>query len=67
MGDPLGVFGGDQDAGAGDAIRFLQALFESSTFTGCHWILGSWYKEEELGKRSGIFSTFAQMGSLWSE
>ncbi|CCF51216.1 putative FEN2 - Pantothenate permease [Ustilago hordei] len=48
------------------AIRFLQALFESSTFTGCHWILGSWYKEEELGKRSGIFSTFAQMGSLWS-
>ncbi len=31
-------------------IRFLQALFESSTFTGCHWILGSWYKEEELGK-----------------
>lgn len=48
------------------AIRFLQALFESSTFTGCHWILGSWYKEAELGKRSGIFSTFAQMGSLWS-
>lgn len=48
------------------AIRFLQALFEASTFTGCHWILGSWYKEDELGKRSGIFATFAQMGSLWS-
>ncbi|PWY96850.1 MFS general substrate transporter, partial [Testicularia cyperi] len=47
-------------------IRFFQALFESSTFTGCHWVLGSWYKESELGKRSGIFSTFAQMGSLWS-
>ena len=47
-------------------IRFFQAIFESSTFTGAHWVLGSWYTEAELGKRSGIFTTAAQMGQLWS-
>ncbi|KDN53324.1 MFS general substrate transporter [Tilletiaria anomala UBC 951] len=48
------------------AIRFLQALAESSTFSGSHYILGSWYKESELGKRSGIFASSAQLGSIFS-
>ena len=48
------------------AIRFFQALAESSTFSGSHYILGSWYKESELGKRSGIFASSAQLGSLFS-
>ncbi|KAF8306761.1 MFS general substrate transporter [Clavulina sp. PMI_390] len=47
-------------------IRFFQAIAESSTFAGSHYVLGSWYKEEELGKRSGIFASSAQMGSLFS-
>lgn len=48
------------------AIRFFQALAESSTFSGTHYILGSWYLSEELGKRSAIFSSSAQMGTLFS-
>ncbi|QRW04622.1 major facilitator superfamily transporter [Ceratobasidium sp. AG-Ba] len=48
------------------AIRFLQALAESSTFSGAHWLLGSWYKDAELGKRSALFACFAQIGSLFS-
>lgn len=48
------------------AIRFLQALAESSTFSGAHWLLGSWYKDSELGKRSALFACFAQIGSLFS-
>ncbi|CAE6413867.1 unnamed protein product [Rhizoctonia solani] len=48
------------------AIRFIQALAESSTFSGSHWLLGSWYKESELGKRSALFACCAQIGSLFS-
>ncbi|KAG8722530.1 hypothetical protein FRC08_001044 [Ceratobasidium sp. 394] len=48
------------------AVRFLQALAESSTFSGAHWLLGSWYKDSELGKRSALFACFAQIGSLFS-
>jgi ACS family pantothenate transporter-like MFS transporter len=47
-------------------IRFFQALCESSTFSGTHYILGSWYLAEELGKRSAIFSSSAQLGTLFS-
>nr|ODN91138.1 MFS transporter, ACS family, pantothenate transporter [Cryptococcus depauperatus CBS 7841] len=48
------------------AIRFVQALFEASTFSGTHYILGSWYKDYELGKRSAVFATAAQCGTLFS-
>ncbi|TFY51671.1 hypothetical protein EVJ58_g10445 [Rhodofomes roseus] len=41
------------------AIRFFQGLSEASTFVGTHYILGSWYKPGELGKRSGIFTSSA--------
>lgn len=47
-------------------IRFLQGVFESSTFAGTHYILGSWYTDTEIGKRSGIFASSAQLGSLFS-
>lgn len=48
------------------AIRFFQAGFESSTFTGAHLILGSWYKEEELTKRSAIFTSAGLIGNIFS-
>ncbi|WVQ79336.1 hypothetical protein IAT38_001433 [Cryptococcus sp. DSM 104549] len=47
-------------------IRFVQALFEASTFSGTHFVLGSWYKNGELGKRSAVFATAAQCGTLFS-
>ncbi|KAL5488275.1 hypothetical protein ACEPAI_6383 [Sanghuangporus weigelae] len=48
------------------AIRFLQGIAESSTFVGTHYVLGSWYKPAELGKRSGIFTSSGLIGTLFS-
>lgn len=47
-------------------IRLLQGIIESSTFSGGHYIYGSWYTDEEIGKRSGVFACSAQLGSLFS-
>ena len=46
------------------AIRFFQAIAESSTFVGTHYILGSWYTERELGKRSGLFTASGLAGTM---
>jgi MFS transporter, ACS family, pantothenate transporter len=47
-------------------IRFFQAIFEASTFVGVHYVLGSWYKAEELGKRTAIFTSSGLAGTLFS-
>lgn len=47
-------------------IRFFQAGFEASTFTGVHLILGSWYKDSELTKRSAIFTSAGLIGNIFS-
>lgn len=47
-------------------IRFFQAVAEASTFVGVHYILGSWYKREELGKRTAIFTSSGLAGSFFS-
>ncbi|KAJ2969937.1 hypothetical protein NQ176_g8418 [Zarea fungicola] len=46
------------------AIRFFQGICEASTFVGTHYILGAWYTERELGKRSGIFTASGLAGSM---
>ncbi|KAG5926082.1 hypothetical protein E4U42_003670 [Claviceps africana] len=46
------------------AIRFLQGICEASTFVGTHYVLGAWYTESELGKRSGIFTSSGLAGTL---
>lgn len=48
------------------AIRFFQGTFEASSFVGTHYILGSWYTESELAKRSGIFTASGLAGTLFS-
>jgi len=47
-------------------IRFFQGMAEASTFVGAHYIMGSWYKETELGKRGAIFSSSAQVATIFS-
>jgi len=47
-------------------IRFVQGIAESSTFVGTHYILGSWYKPQELGKRSAVFTCSGLAGTLFS-
>ncbi|KAG2369951.1 major facilitator superfamily domain-containing protein [Suillus spraguei] len=48
------------------AIRFFQGISEASTFVGTHYILGSWYKPSELGKRSGIFTSSGLAGTFFT-
>lgn len=48
------------------ALKFFQAVFESATFSGVHLILGSWYKEDELTKRSAVFTSSGLLGGLFS-
>ncbi|ODQ59213.1 hypothetical protein WICANDRAFT_84838 [Wickerhamomyces anomalus NRRL Y-366-8] len=48
------------------ALRFFQAAFESVIYSGSHMILGSWYKPDELSKRSAIFTSSALIGSIFS-
>ncbi|KAF7553464.1 hypothetical protein G7Z17_g3590 [Cylindrodendrum hubeiense] len=45
-------------------IRFFQGICEASTFVGTHYILGAWYTERELGKRSGIFTASGLAGTF---
>ncbi|GAA6023208.1 hypothetical protein JCM8202_001028 [Rhodotorula sphaerocarpa] len=47
-------------------IKFFQGAAEASTFVGAHYILGSWYKPEEIGRRAAIFSISGQAASLFS-
>lgn len=46
------------------AIRFFQGIAEATTFVGTHYILGSWYTERELGKRSGLFTASGLAGTM---
>ncbi|KAI0147189.1 MFS general substrate transporter [Xylariaceae sp. FL1272] len=46
------------------AIRFFQGVAEATTFVGTHYVLGSWYTERELGKRSGIFTASGLAGTM---
>lgn len=47
-------------------IRFFVGFLEASTFVGIQYILGSWYKKTELGKRTAIFACAAYVGSMIS-
>lgn len=46
--------------------RFFLGMAEASTFVGTRYILGSWYKPSELGKRSGSFTASGLIGTLFS-
>lgn len=47
-------------------IRFFQGFFEASCFVGVQWILGSWYKPSEIGKRTAIFTSSGLAGTMFS-
>ncbi|EPE02585.1 mfs transporter [Ophiostoma piceae UAMH 11346] len=46
------------------AYRFMTGLFESSFFTSIHYVLGSWYRTDELGRRAGIFYVATCLGTM---
>ncbi|CCH43186.1 putative transporter SEO1 [Wickerhamomyces ciferrii] len=48
------------------ACRFLVGAFESGYFIMIHYLLGSWYKPDELGRRGGVFYCGQMLGQLTS-
>lgn len=53
-------------AGSIYAIRFLVGLAESGFYPGMVYVIGSWYRKDELAKRSCIFHTSSAIGSMFS-
>jgi ACS family pantothenate transporter-like MFS transporter len=47
-------------------IRFLIGFLEGSCFVGIQYVLGSWYKKTEIGKRTAIFVCAAYVGTMFS-
>ena len=47
-------------------IRFFLGLAEASTYSGAMYILGSWYKPLEIGKRTAIFSAAGMAGTMFA-
>ncbi|KAK8875041.1 MFS general substrate transporter [Apiospora arundinis] len=47
-------------------IRFIIGFLEGSCFVGIQYVLGSWYKRTELGKRTAIFACAAYVGTMIS-
>ncbi|KAL5385060.1 hypothetical protein DPSP01_004873 [Paraphaeosphaeria sporulosa] len=48
------------------ALRFLVGFFESGFYPGIHYLLGSWYTPQELGKRAMIFWLAGTVGNMFS-
>ncbi|KAK5240017.1 hypothetical protein LTR40_014099, partial [Exophiala xenobiotica] len=48
------------------ALRFFVGLAESTFYPGMQYIIGSWYRRDELAKRSCIFHTSSAVASMFS-
>lgn len=48
------------------AIRFFVGLVESIFYPAAHFLLGSWYKPSELGKRACIFHASSAAAAMFS-
>ncbi|PTD02112.1 Pantothenate transporter liz1 [Fusarium culmorum] len=48
------------------AVRFLMGLAEASTYAGSIYIMGSWYKSDEIGKRTAMFTVGGQVGKMFA-
>ncbi|KAK4636155.1 Pantothenate transporter liz1 [Fulvia fulva] len=48
------------------AVRFLVGLAESGFYPGMQYVIGSWYKKDELTKRSCIFHTSSGIAQMFS-
>ncbi|KAF1847832.1 MFS general substrate transporter [Cucurbitaria berberidis CBS 394.84] len=46
------------------AYRFLVGWFEAAFFPAIHYIFGSWYRGDEIGRRGGFFYVGLTLGTL---
>ncbi|KAF8852076.1 MFS general substrate transporter [Acephala macrosclerotiorum] len=47
-------------------LRFFVGLAESAFYPGMQYVIGSWYRKDELAKRSCIFHTSSALGTMFS-
>ncbi|CAN8105286.1 unnamed protein product [Discula destructiva] len=47
-------------------LRFFIGLAESGFYPGMQYVIGSWYRNDELAKRSCIFHASSGLGSMFS-
>ncbi|RBR11557.1 hypothetical protein FVER53590_13868 [Fusarium verticillioides] len=47
-------------------IRFFLGLAEASTYAGTIYIIGAWYKPEEISKRTALFTAAGQVGTMFA-
>lgn len=47
-------------------LRFFIGLAESAFYPGMQYIIGSWYRKDELAKRSCIFHMSSSIGTMFS-
>lgn len=48
------------------ALRFFIGLAESAFYPGMQYVIGSWYRKDELAKRSCIFHASGSIGQMFS-
>jgi len=48
------------------ALRFFVGLAESTFYPGMQYIIGSWYRRDELAKRACIFHTSSAIATMFS-
>ncbi|EKG13048.1 Major facilitator superfamily [Macrophomina phaseolina MS6] len=48
------------------AMRFLVGLFESCSFTGVIFVIGSWYRPSEVGRRVALFFIASPLGTMFA-
>lgn len=41
-------------------------MAEASTYSGAQYIIGSWYKPHEIGKRTGLFAASGMAGTMFA-
>lgn len=55
-----------KDVKAVYALRFVVGLFECCSFTGTIYIIGSWYKPGEIGRRLVFVYVSGRFGAMFS-
>ncbi|KAB8241736.1 major facilitator superfamily domain-containing protein [Aspergillus flavus] len=55
-----------QNPGTIYAMRVLIGICESCSFTGVIYVIGSWYKPEEIGRRISLFFIASPLGTMFA-
>ncbi|KAF5512773.1 Pantothenate transporter liz1 [Colletotrichum aenigma] len=66
MKEDLSLYGNELNYMQIYVLRFFIGLAESTFYPGMQYIIGSWYRKDELAKRSCLFHAMGNVGSMVS-